>query len=214
MERFRNTILYTFLYTFSTKAEFPRGKVLELYIILYIQRIIIWYKLDIFNTILEAKIKYKHLIVCFYYNYSMSKRKGDQRERNVRGYLEDAGWAVENPNWLRYGNKDYYNMFDFMAHHPDEKPIFGQVKSETASGINSVAEISSKLFNFEHMRIFYFVYHKRQGYRVVEIYNDETTEVVVDERDHTENMGEIVTKYFEPSTSVDANSLYQEYKSD
>jgi len=142
----------------------------------------------------------------------MSKKKGDRRERNVREYFEEAGWAVENPNWLRYGNKDYYNMFDFMAHHPTKKHVFGQVKSETASGINTIAEACSELFNFDHVRIFYFVYHKRQGYRVIELYENETRETVVDEREHSDSMGEIVKQYFEPESNTDANTIYEGYK--
>lgn len=128
----------------------------------------------------------------------MSKKKGDRRERLAREIFTEAEYAVENPNFSRFGNKDFYNLHDFMAVHQESEIIFVQVKSETASGINQFIKDCSDMFPPEHCKIFYMVYHKNQGWRLIEIdLENESREVIVDERDTTDNMGKNVTEYLQ-----------------
>lgn len=128
----------------------------------------------------------------------MSKKKGDRRERMGREIFTESGFFVENPNFSRFQNKDFYNLHDFMAVHPQSKVIFVQVKSGTASGINNYIEECAERFSAEHTQIFYMVYHKREGWRLIEIdLTDKTRTVIVDERETTNNMGEDVKTYLE-----------------
>lgn len=126
----------------------------------------------------------------------MSKKKGDRRERLARELFTESGFYVENPNFSRFGNKDFYNLHDFMAVHPEFKVIFVQVKSGSASGINEYIEKCSEMFPSEHTLIYYMVYHKREGWRLIEIdLTEQTRVVVVDERETTDNMGTQVQEY-------------------
>lgn len=126
----------------------------------------------------------------------MSKKKGDRRERLARELFTEAGFYVENPNFSRFQNKDFYNLHDFVAVHPNSKVIFVQVKSETASGINEYIQECAKMFSSEHTNIYYMVYHKREGWRLINIdLENESRTVVVDERENGENMGVEVQEY-------------------
>lgn len=128
----------------------------------------------------------------------MSKSKGDRRERKVVGMFEDAGFDVETPNFSRYENKDFYNLFDFMATHKTTCVVYGQVKSTSASGIRKTAEECMEMFNEDHVIIYYVVYHKREGWRLIRIdCDDGSTEVVVDGRESDKNMGVPIKEYLE-----------------
>ena len=131
----------------------------------------------------------------------MSKKKGDRRERLARETFTEAGFTVENPNFSRFQNKDFFNLHDFVAVHPNAKVIFVQVKSSSASGINQYIEDCADVFSPEHTQIFYMVYHKRQGWRLIEIdLESRTRNVVVDERESTKNMGVEVQQYLKELT--------------
>lgn len=130
----------------------------------------------------------------------MSKKKGDRRERLARELFTEAGFYVENPNFSKFQNKDFYNLHDFVAVHPNSKVIFVQVKSETASGINEYIQECAKMFSSEHTSIYYMVYHKREGWRLINIdLEKESRTVVVDERENGKNMGVEVQEYLTTS---------------
>lgn len=126
----------------------------------------------------------------------MSKKKGDRRERRVKEIFEEAGFEVETPNYYRYGNKDFFNLFDLMAMKKNKKPVFVQVKSNTASGINEFIDKCSDFIPYDFVDIEYWVYHKREGWRVLMI-SDEVYETVYDGRKNSKNMGEGAIKFLE-----------------
>lgn len=128
----------------------------------------------------------------------MSKQKGDRRERRARKLFEQAGYAVENPNHARFSNKDFYNLFDFMAVRPDKPVTFVQVKSGAASGIESFIDACVGTFPPQHTSIYYVVYHKREGWRLVEVnLQTESYQTVFDGRKTNENMGDGLTAYLQ-----------------
>ena len=122
-----------------------------------------------------------------------SKQKGDKNELEARTIYEDAGYLVENPNFYRYGNKDFFNLFDFMAIRPDSKVVFGQVKTNRAQGINAFADEVREHFNFDHVIIEYWVRYNREGWRVIQITPD-GREDIIDERDSSENIGDVARR--------------------
>lgn len=124
----------------------------------------------------------------------MSKKKGDRRERMVRDIFEEAGFEVCYPNYSRYGNTDFYNLFDAMAIRKDEKIHMIQVKSGSARGINNFVDKCQDFIPFEHIKVEYWVYHKREGWRIIDI-NESGYEVVFDERELDKNMGEGAKKF-------------------
>lgn len=128
----------------------------------------------------------------------MSKKKGDRRESLGVDIFENAGFTVETPNHVKFSNKDYFNLMDFMAVHPNTKVIFVQVKSETARNIREFEEQCKEIFSSEHTIVYYLVYHKREGWRLIEIDLDNGTHTVVaDGRDSTDNMGVHITNYLQ-----------------
>lgn len=127
----------------------------------------------------------------------MSKKKGDRREREATNLLEEAGWTVETPNHYRYGNKDFFNLFDFMAFKEGEKPIFGQVKSNGPSGIRSFSEeCKEQNVPFDFVQVEYWTCYDGAGWRIDKI-ERESYETTIDERDESCNMGELVVEHKE-----------------
>lgn len=125
----------------------------------------------------------------------MSKKKGDRRERQARDILEEAGFVVENPNYSRYGNVDFFNLFDIMALKKDRKVQFVQVKSSSARGINEFSEKCSEIIPFDHINVEYWVCYDRKGWRIIDIKEDGSYEDVFDERDKDCSMGELVKEF-------------------
>lgn len=99
----------------------------------------------------------------------MSKKKGDRRELRVYKMLEKAGFEVESPNYSRYENTDFFNLFDLMAIRKDDKLHYIQVKSGSARNINEFVEKCSEFIPYQHTRLEYWVYHKREGWRIIKI---------------------------------------------
>ena len=117
--------------------------------------------------------------------YTMSKKKGDRRERNAKTILECAGYNVETPNSTPYHQQkvDFFEQFDFIAVRPDKPVLFGQVKANGARGITS---FSKKCVNagipFDRVNVEFWVCYDNEGWRILEISEDNYKEVY-DERD-------------------------------
>lgn len=129
----------------------------------------------------------------------MSNRdKGQRREKEVRELYERAGYAVESPNYTRYENTDYFNLFDFMAIRPDRKPRFVQVKSNHAGGISAWMDSVRAFFPGGHVEIDYVVVYDREGVRLDKpVWDDEPAHYMnaVDGRDVAAQMGDPIVEY-------------------
>lgn len=44
-----------------------------------------------------------------------SRAKGRRNENRARDLLIEEGWEVERPNFTRFGNKDFFNLWDLVA---------------------------------------------------------------------------------------------------
>lgn len=127
-----------------------------------------------------------------------SRKKGQRREKQVRDVYKRAGFAVESPNYTRYGNSDFYNLFDLMAVKPGCKPRFVQVKSNKAEGITWWMDSVRAWFPREHLSFDFVVVFDGEGMRLSK--PREGTEPsdyahVVDEREADGNMGDGLLAY-------------------
>lgn len=125
----------------------------------------------------------------------MSKQKGDKNERRARETYEDAGFEVENPNYSRYGNTDYYGLFDFMAIRGD-RLVFAQVKTNSAQGVRGWMEDASELVP-DGVELHFLVYHDYQGFRLMMPNGPPSYKTVVDERKSSCNWGEELLEFLE-----------------
>lgn len=125
---------------------------------------------------------------------SGSRQKGYRRERQAADIYQEAGYAVEKSVSQRHGRTDWFNHFDMMAVRPDELRL-SQIKSNVASGIGDINEWAREnaplVIQFDLL-----VAHDNQGWRLLELHPEKDShEVVVDEREQTCKMGELVTEY-------------------
>jgi Holliday junction resolvase len=120
-----------------------------------------------------------------YFIYSMSKAKGDRRERQAQKILESAGYNVEKPNSTPYQQTkvDFFELFDIMAVRPNDPVLLIQVKSNAARGINDFHErCIEQGIPFENVEIEFWVCHDGEGWRFFDIDKDGKNKVY-DERD-------------------------------
>lgn len=126
----------------------------------------------------------------------MSKQKGDKRERQAKQILDDCNFRVEKRWNRRYGSNDYFSLFDLMA-SKDGEFRFIQVKSNSTSG--ALKEIEQKAmflpWHSDEFQVEVWVCYDREGWRVQRLTNDGWN-VVIDERDTDDNMGDNVQQYF------------------
>lgn len=118
---------------------------------------------------------------------SNTHQKGRRNENKAKSLLSRCGFNVDSQNYSRYGSKDLYNLFDAVAMKPDSKVWWIQVKSNVANGIRAFSRKVQEFVNFEHNRVFYFVWHDYQGFRIIEVFEDGSREVRVDERNENKS---------------------------
>lgn len=132
----------------------------------------------------------------------MSRSKGERREREARDVLREMGFRVEKCKNHRFGDNDYFNLFDLMAVHAFEKIKYVQVKSNATDG--ALKEIDGEAIDFplRHCDLEVWICYDAEGWRVLRLRPDKgeaysyTWKEVVDGRDHNGNMGEAVIQHY------------------
>lgn len=125
----------------------------------------------------------------------MSRKKGKRNEKKAVSIYEDVGFEVETPNYSRYENTDFFNLFDFMA-IKDDRIVFGQVKSNATSGIGEFAELASELMP-EYVELHFLVHYDREGFKLIEVDEDGDYGVLIDERETDNNIGDDLRLWLE-----------------
>jgi hypothetical protein len=129
------------------------------------------------------------------------KDKGNRNELEAVKIYESAGYAVETPNYTRYQNSDYYNLFDFLAVRPDRLPVLGQVKSNKARGRPDWMDAVRAWFPVENFEFHFLTRYDREGWHlsVPEKFSDEPGAwvCVVDERGEDCDIGDYLRKHLE-----------------
>lgn len=110
----------------------------------------------------------------------MSRKKGNERERQARKIYEAAGYATEKSVGQRWGRSDFFHQFDLLAVRPDSIR-FVQVKSGKAIGVNAMCEWVAE-HGYEGAHHEYAIYHDGEGWRLVRVEADDY-ETVYDERE-------------------------------
>jgi len=107
--------------------------------------------------------------------------KGSRREREFVELCHDAGLPeVYRPATVRFGENDMYGLFDVQMLSQSAVTVGVQVKSNGARGINDWQE-QTQVFREAGWVTVYACPYDNQGWRVVDVRDDERTDVV-DER--------------------------------
>lgn len=69
-----------------------------------------------------------------------TREKGNRNERKVENELQDKGYETTRMPHTRFGDNDFFNLFDIIAMKPGEKIRGIQVKTNSASGINKFCD--------------------------------------------------------------------------
>lgn len=129
-----------------------------------------------------------------------TKAKGDRRERSARDILKSRGWSVESPNATPYPQPhgvDFFGEFDIIAFKKGEKPLFIQVKSNTATGIETFHENCNDInVPFEFVNVEFWVCIDREGWKTYEI-DEDGHELKHDEREEEGNMGDYLREQYD-----------------
>lgn len=110
----------------------------------------------------------------------MSRRKGNERERQARKIYESAGFKTEKAVDERWGSTDLFGQFDHLAVRPDAIH-FVQVKPKSAEGVGDMERWVAEN-GYENATHEFAVYHSGEGWRLVRVGAD-GHETVYDERE-------------------------------
>ena len=124
----------------------------------------------------------------------MSREKGNRRERQAEEMYQQAGFKTEICRGLRWGNTDWFGLFDIMAIQGGEKVRFVQVKSNQVHKVDDWIAKARRFCPSEHVDLDYLVCHDYEGWRLIREGDDGYT-TVYDERDDVCKMGEGLTQY-------------------
>lgn len=126
----------------------------------------------------------------------MSNKKGDRNERKARAAYESAGYRVRPFREWKYGGKDGFGLFDFLAIHPTRKPRLVQVKSNGTGGVlGSFCDAARAEFPWpEYVEFDFVICYDYHGFRLVQPADDGYVERV-DEREYTSNIGVELAAY-------------------
>jgi Holliday junction resolvase len=125
--------------------------------------------------------------------------KGSRREREAVDLYQRAGMATYRPATVQYGENDIAGLFDLLAFSPSHTAVHAvQVKSNGARGVTHWQRHTA-LFRRLGWRTFYLIPYDSQGWRLVEVFDDERVDRVDGRiRDKTDvAMGERVTEWLE-----------------
>jgi len=123
--------------------------------------------------------------------------KGSRREREFVELCQQAGLPeVYRPATVQYGENDLYHHFDVQAVTQARETLAVQVKSNGARGITQWQQ-DTQTFREAGWVTLYACSYDNQGWRVVDVRDDER-EDVVDERDVVGvELGSHVVEYLE-----------------
>jgi len=121
--------------------------------------------------------------------------KGSRNERAAVELLQSAGYATYRPATVRFGENDPFGLFDVLAFHVDKPPLFVQVKSNRAGGVQAWMR-QTWLWASHGLLCQYWVKHDREGWRILEPDTD-GYRTVVDERKRDGTIGQYVADYLE-----------------
>lgn len=92
------------------------------------------------------------------------KAKGQRRERQAEERLHEDGWETVRPKHSRFGDTDFFNLFDIIAVKPGNVIRFIQVKCNEARGINQFAKDAMRIMPFDHCHVEFWVYKDYYGW--------------------------------------------------
>lgn len=112
-----------------------------------------------------------------------SRAKGNRLEREAEEKLQEKGYQTARMPHTRYGDSDFYNMYDIIAMKPGEPFKLVQVKANQASGVNELKNDSLEAAPFKHAEVELWQKFDYEGWKIRRL-NKETEdwELIEDQR--------------------------------
>jgi len=92
--------------------------------------------------------------------------KGGHNERRAKKVLELDGWRVCKVKAVKFGETDFFNLFDLIAMKPNNKVKLVQVKSNRVVGLKRFGEDCKSFVPLNHASVEYWVWYDRKGWKV------------------------------------------------
>ena len=124
----------------------------------------------------------------------MGKGKDNEREARL-DILEEVGWETTAVKHTKFGETDFFGLFDLIAFKEGNKPLFAQVRTNRPREITSFHEqCADKQVPFDYVDVEMWTRYDREGWRIDKITPDGAT-TILDEREYDCNIGDKVRKF-------------------
>jgi len=127
------------------------------------------------------------------------RAKGNRIERKAENLLNDAGYRTARMQHTRYGDNDFFNLYDIAAVQPDKPVKFIQVKSNQQPNLQEFKKETLETVGLE-AQVEIWTHYDRKGWKIRRLNRmNKEWETLVDERNADSTIGTEVKKYFQKS---------------
>jgi Holliday junction resolvase len=95
-----------------------------------------------------------------------TRQKGNRLEREAEEILHEKGFNTARMPHTRYGDSDFFNMYDIIAMKPGAPLKMVQVKANQASGVTELKNQSINEAPFKHAEIELWQKFDYQGWKI------------------------------------------------
>jgi len=95
-----------------------------------------------------------------------TRQKGNRIERKAEDRLQNNGYRTARMPHTRYGDSDFYNLYDIIAVKPDAPLKMVQVKTNQFSKLEKYLQQSLETTPEKHCIIEYWVWHDYKGWEI------------------------------------------------
>lgn len=112
-----------------------------------------------------------------------TRQKGNRIEREAEKQLQEQGYQTVRMPHTRYGDNDFWNLFDILAVKPDAPLKCVQVKSNQASKLQEFKSGCRQKIPLKRCEVEYWIKHDYQGWEKRRLLKEGTElKTFVDER--------------------------------
>jgi len=127
------------------------------------------------------------------------RAKGNRIERKAKNLLNDAGYRTARMQHTRYGDNDFFNLYDITAVQPGKPVKFIQVKSNQQPNLQEFKKETLETVGLE-AQVEIWTHYDRKGWEIRRLNRmNKEWETLVDERNADSTIGTEVKKHFQKS---------------
>lgn len=95
-----------------------------------------------------------------------TRAKGNRIERKAEDVLNEQGFETARMPHTRYGDNDFFNLYDIIASKAGARFKMIQVKSNSPPNLTEFKQEALDITPFEHAEVEIWVWHDYSGWKI------------------------------------------------